>query len=357
MTVQHLSGADHTLNTYKLSWDEFLEFQRESRPGPSYATILAFALTPAVAMATFGALLHPIMHPANELAALGLCWFSIVLFIAAFMNVRIGIARSKSWDVHEARAQYERYYSGERAFEFDAEKFVIQTESGRQEMLWANLWSAVEYRNFITLVAKGQLTVVIPKRALNLEELENLRQIVLNPMQTWHSRLNLLDYLLTEVALLWRSHPVLLAAAHLAGISCFIVLANDVYSTAGPEPLAKWVFLGLFLFLTITAEFWHLLIVCLAFENFQKTWEVGFSSNGLYFKTPRSNSFEAWTCFVKAKEVLRCFLLYTDISEHYLLPKHCIPAELQSAVKQTFQIKLCHAANRLQDIERRVTGS
>ena len=225
---------------------------------------------------------------------------------------------------------------------------MLQNQSGKQEIRWANLRTAVEYRNVITLAAKDQLAVVIPKRALNIDGLENLRQIVLNPKLTWRSRINLLDYLPTEIVLLWQSHPLLMAAAHLAGISCFLVLAKGVYGTAGAGPFAKWLFVALFLFLTITAEFWHLLISYLALGKFQHTWEVGFSPNGVHIKTAQSNSFTAWACFEKASEVIRCILLYTNTSDYYLLPKHCVPIELQSAVKQTLQTKLGYAADRLE---------
>lgn len=339
------------MKTFTLSWIEFLEYQRESIRGPSNAAILALVLPPIVAATTFSALVGPVMHSENEVSAIGLCVLSILLFTAAFRNLQW--RGQKSWDAREARARYEHYYSGERSFEFDAKEFVLQTESGTQRMLWANLSNASEYRSTIMLEAKGQLTVIIPKRALNREELDDLRQIILNPTQTWRSRLGLLDYLLTDVALRWRSHSVLTAAGHLAAIFCFIVLAHGLYSTTGAQPFAKWIFLGLFLFLTTTAEFWDSLIMYLALGSARGPWEVGISSNGMHFKTADSNSFYAWSCFEKAEELMRCFLLYwkNNTNAYYLLPERCVPVELKSAVKKTLQVKLCHTANRLQDAE------
>lgn len=148
------------------------------------------------------------------------CWLSFVLFLAAFWDLRVRTARRRSRSVQELRAVYEQYYSGEREFGFDQEKWTLQTQSGKQEVLWTGLSNGREWSSIVTLAAVGQVTTAIPKRVLSSEALNALRRIAIGPIDNaWRSRMSLLDYVLTEVPSLWRRHPFLMAEAQLAGFS------------------------------------------------------------------------------------------------------------------------------------------
>ncbi len=154
-------------------------------------------------------------------------------------------------------------------------------------------------------------------------------------------RISLLDFLLTEVPSLWRQHPFLMTEAHAGGLCFFVMIASGMYHTTGPGVYVGWILAGLFLFLTITAQFWYFLIKYqTSHKELRLRWEVGFSEKGVHIKTPKLDFFSAWTNFRKAREATRCFLLYINSSMYYILPKRCLPTEQQAAIRQLLQAKL-----------------
>jgi len=69
-------------------------------------------------------------------------------------------------------------------------------------------------------------------------------------------------------------------------------------------------------------------------------WQVGFSEKGVHIKTANLDFFSAWANFRKAREATRCFLLYVNSSMYCTLPKHCLPAELRTAMRELLKAKL-----------------
>jgi hypothetical protein len=274
------------------------------------------------------------------------CWLSLVLFLAAFWDLRVRTARRRSRGVQELRAVYHQYYSGERAFAFDQEKWTLQTQSGKQEVLWTGLSNAVEWSSVVTLSAIGQVTSAIPKRILSSEELSSLRRIAIGPTENaWRSRLSLLDYLLTEVPSLWRRHPFLMVEAHVGGLFFFVMIANDMYHTTGPGTYVGWTVAGLFLFLTITTQFWYFLIKYLtSHKELRDDWEVGFTPKGVRIKTAKVDVFRAWSTFRQVREARRCYLLYVDSSQYNIFPKRCVPAEQRASMRDLLYAKLAKPA-------------
>jgi hypothetical protein len=329
------------VNTYKLSWEEFLESHQESLPVPSIASFVA-TISIAVAVGLFGIVLTYAVDPGSKMMGSSFCWLSLVLFLAAFWDLRVRAARRRTRGIRELRAVYAQYYSGDRIFAFDREKWTLETQAGKQEGLWTGLLNAVERKSVITLSARDQLTAVVPKRILSTDELKSLRGIAIRPVETtWHSRVSLLDYLLTEVPSLWRRHPFLMADAHICGLFFFGTIANDMYHMAGLETNVGWLLAGLFLFLTITTQFWYFLIKYQTSHNeLRMSWQVGLSERGVHIKTSRIDFFSAWTNFRKARETMRCFLLYHNSPGYYTFPKSCLPAEQQTAVRKLLHAKL-----------------
>jgi len=333
------------VSTYNLTWEEFLEFQQGSLPGPSIASFIATIFI-AIAVGVFGIVLTYAVEPGSKLMASSFCWLSLVLFLAAFWDLRVRTAKRRSRGVQELRAVYEQYYSGEREFGFDQEKWTLQTQSGKQEVLWTGLLNAVEWSSIITLSAAGQVTTAIPKRTLSSEELNTLRRIAIGTIENaWLSRMSLLDYLLTEVPSLWRRHPFLMAEAHLGGLFFFVMIASDMYHTTGPGAYVGWILAGLFLFLTVTTQFWYFLIQYLtSHKELGDDWEVDFTSNGVRIKASKVDVFRAWSTFRQVREARRCYLLYVDSSRYNIFPKSCVPEGRRTSVRDLLYAKLAKQA-------------
>jgi hypothetical protein len=333
------------VSTYNLTWEEFLEFQEGALPRPSIASFIATIFI-AIAVGVFGVVLTYAVDRGSKLMASSFCWLSLVLFLGAFWDLRIRTARRRSRGVEELRAIYQQYYSGEREFGFDQEKWTLQTQSGKQEVLWKALSNAVEWSSIVTLSAVGQVTTAIPKRMLSSDELNALRRLAIGSIKNaWRSRMSLLDYLLTEVPSLWHRHPFLMAEAHVAGLFFFVMIANDMYQTTGPCTYVGWTLAGLFLFLTITTQFWYFLIKYLTSHNeLVDDWAVDFTANGVRVKTSKVDVFRAWSTFKQVREAAPCYLLYVDSSRYNIFPKRCVPTERRASVRDLLYAKLAKQA-------------
>jgi hypothetical protein len=220
--------------SYKICWEEFLEFSQESLPCPSVASFVACFFI-AIAVGVFGVVLTYAVDPGSKMMASSFCWLSLALFVAAFWDLRVRTSRRRTLGIRDLRAVYDQYYSGERTFTFDQEKWTLQTQAGKQELLWSGLLSGAEWKSVITLAARDLLTAAVPKRVLLPEELDSLRRLAIRPIEKhWQSNVSMSDYLLTEVPSLWRRHPFLMSEAHIAGLFFIAMIANDMYHTAGP---------------------------------------------------------------------------------------------------------------------------
>lgn len=329
------------MHTYILSWEEYLETHEHILPGPSIASFVAMLFI-AFAVGVFGIALTYAVDPGSKLTASVFCWLSVAVFFAAFWDLRVRSAKRRLRSVQDLRAVYKTYYSGERAFGFDNEKWTLQTESGRQEARWAGILTAADWQNVITLSGRDQLVTIVPKRVLAADELQHLRRIAIGSGEKkWPCRVSLSDYLLTEVPSLWRRHLLLMVEAHAGGLFFFAMVANTMYHSEGPGTPVAWALAWLFLFLTITAQFWYFLIKYLtSHKELGLPWEAGFSQNGMHYKTAKVDFFHSWAGFKKFREAERCFLLYINSSEYYTIPKSCIPAEEQPLVRELFRARL-----------------
>jgi hypothetical protein len=101
------------MRTFKLSWEEFLEFHQNSLPGPSIASFVAMIFM-AIAVGVFGGVLTYAVNAGSRMTASSFCWLSLVLFIAAFWDLRVRTARRKTRAIGELRGVYEQFYSGEQ---------------------------------------------------------------------------------------------------------------------------------------------------------------------------------------------------------------------------------------------------
>src|SRR5882757_7071232 len=141
------------MHTYTLSWEEFLETHQQSLPGRSISSFVAMIFM-GVAVGAFGVVLTYAVDPGSKLMASGFCWLSVALFVAAFWDLRVRAAKRRFRGVQELRAAYQAYYSGERSFSFDDEKWTLQTESGKQEVLWSGILTAAEWQSVVSLRAR-----------------------------------------------------------------------------------------------------------------------------------------------------------------------------------------------------------
>src|SRR5256885_3887025 len=145
------------VSTYTISFDEFLELFQESLPEASIASFVATIFI-AVALGAFGTVLTYAIDPGSKLVASTFCWISLVLFLAAFWDLTLRTRKRRARAVRELRIVYEQYYSGERTFTFDVEKWAIQGSSGRQESVWTSLLTAAEKQNVILLSSQNQIS-------------------------------------------------------------------------------------------------------------------------------------------------------------------------------------------------------
>ncbi len=324
--------------TYTLSWEEFLAFQQESRPSATYSSIVAVVIPPLIAALVFLHLLESILSEENFLPTSALWLLSIFLFIAAFTDFSVSGRRWRHRTVEGLRDEYEQYQSGERIFEFDEEKAVIRTQSSRAEHLWRNLRYVTEWPDVITLLAKGQPLVIIPKRVFTPEERDRLRNIAYRPELAWRSYLNPLDFIVTEASTRWRSHPYTASGAHLAALFSFAVILKDFDNSTRTVRSGEWWVAGMFVLVGLTAEIWHLLAVYIgSISILRQPWMLGVSDAGVYMKTSKTESFVSWDYFKKYQERMRCYLLYINSSQYYPWPKHHIPAEHKLRVHQLLE--------------------
>jgi len=248
-----------------------MEVHQESLPKPHIVSF-AFTMFIAIAVGVFGGVLTYAVRSQDRLVASMFLWLSLVLFLAAFWDLKFRTRIRAKRVVRELRSVYDRYHSGEQRFSFDREKFGHETRSGRYEAPWSGLLQGVERSSVITLSTKEHY-LIVPKRVFagnttsaaaeqtGVQPLETLRQLILGPQgDAWPFHLGFTDYVFTEVPTLWRQHPFLMAEAHAGGLCLFLMIVYTMYNSTGPGVIWVWMVAAFFLFLTITTQFWHFLI-------------------------------------------------------------------------------------------------
>ena len=322
---------------YTISCDEFLECCQDNLPGPNIPSFVG-TLFIGVGTGTFGAVLTYTVDPGSKLLASIFCWIGVVLLGLAFWDLKIGTRRRRERLLKEYRATYERLLKDEFTFDFDEQKFTFESAKGKGEVPWEGLLSAVERRNVMTL---GKATMV-PKRVLGATELEKLRNLAMPNMgMRWSFQIGFVDYLLTETASRWRRHPVFLPLIHGSGIFFCCLIFYQMFNSTGPGVRWGWMIAFAFLFLTVTAQFWDLLIKYrTTHAELSRPRELTFSERGLKMTTARTEWFSAWQPFTKFRETGRAFLLYIDRNQYHLLPKACLTPEQQATFRQILEAKL-----------------
>ena len=328
--------------SYTLSWDEFLEMYQPTLPRPSVASFVATIFI-ACAVGVFGAVLTYAVDLESKMTASIFCWLSLALFLTAFWDLRVRSAKQKVQAINNLRATYKSYFSSEQSFEFADEKWTLETESEKQEVWWSSLSTAVEWPRVLALLRRGQPTVAVPKRVLSAEDLKNLRRlaIVVGGEKVWSSKVSLADFILTEISSLWRKHTFLMTAAHAGGLFFSGMVANAMYDKTGPGTPFGWTLAGLVFFLTISAQFWYFFIKYLtSHKECGMPCVVGFSEKGMQTVRADVEFFHSWGAFISFREASRCFLLYFNASDYYLVPKNCIPPEHKPHLRDLVRSKL-----------------
>ena len=207
-----------------------MEVYERSLPRPSIGSFICMVLI-AIASGTFGGLLIYFIQPQDRMIASVFCWISLAILVAAFWDLKFRTSKRRQQFTREMRSIYDRYYDGEQAFEFDDHKWTHETKAGKYEASWSALTTAAERPNVVHWSTKDH-SIVLPKRVIaamprsdsgardEKVALAQLHGLALGPLNNGSSfRLSIFDYLLIEIASLWRRHPFLMAEAHLA--ACF----------------------------------------------------------------------------------------------------------------------------------------
>jgi hypothetical protein len=323
--------------SYTISWEEFLECCQDYLPKPSVASFIATMFV-GVAVGAFGGVLTYAVDPGSKLLASIFCWLSFIIFLGAFWDLKVRTRRRQKGFTKECRATYDRLLTKELRFDFDGQKFAFESKTGKGEVPWAHLLRAVERQRVITL---GSSTMV-PKRVLSAVEVENLHRLALpSNGKSWSFHINFVDYFLTEAVSLWRRHPFLMAEAHAAGLWFFLMISYQMYGEVGREVIWGWTIAFGFLFLTITAQFWYLVIKYrTSHKELRLSRAVQFSARGVTMKTTTAEWFSAWQTFNKFRETRRAFLLYIDPNQYHLLPKSCITSDQKAQIRQALEKNL-----------------
>jgi hypothetical protein len=325
---------------YVLSWEEFMEVHDGALPKPPIGSFICTVLI-ALATGTFGGLLVYFIQPQDRMVASVFCWVSLALFIAAFWDLKFRTNKRRERFAHELRSIYDRHYDGKQSFTFDSDNWTHETKAGKYEASWSALRTAVERPNVIHWSTRDHI-VLLPKRvmsdgAMSDKEgvLARLRRFTLGPQNSGLSfRLAIADYVLTEVPLLWRRHPFLMAEAHLGGLLWVLMVAYGMYDSVGPGVIYGWIIAGLLLFLTITTQFWYFVTKYFtAPAGLREDWESEFSDRGVRARNSEIESFVSWMAFRKFSEAPRAFLLYFDSNNYHIYPKRCLSPDRRESLR------------------------
>lgn len=326
--------------SYVLAWEEFLELYEESLPGPSVASLVATIFI-AVAVGMFGGLLTYFVDSQDKIVASVFCWMSLALFVLAFWDFKIRTRQRRRKSLAALRSVYDRYYLVERTFEFNRDKWIASIGSTRQETSWSDVISATVRKNVLYIATQAQ-AATLPQRVFTVDQWAALEALSLgNDEAMSEFRVSFLDYFLTQSAALWRGSPFLMAVAHIAGLGFFWMIASLMYHSTGPGVVWGWLIAGVFLFLTISTQFWYLLT---KFYNSSKRlrlpWQARFGDAGLRTKGEDLQTFSAWKSLPRFRETTGCFLVYYKPNAYYIYPKRCLRAEQRVALRELLNTKL-----------------
>lgn len=326
---------------YALTWDEFAELHKDRWPVPDYfsAIVVFIVVVPLVgyglALATFGAPDEPILYSM-------FIGGPIVLLALAVLALKSQSAQALQHAVAETRSEYDRLHARGQSFSFDDDKWMHETEAGRQEVPWSAMLMARETENVLSFTGENS-SALIPKRILGIEALTGLRRFAsLAHHDEWAYQIGVWDYQATVTALQWRKYWFRMAFGNCFGLGVLLwVGQNWLASTERAGVVWGWILASLAVLLTLTAQMWYL---PLRYFTSAKDWrapqKVRFSDSGIHLCHSEGGLFLTWNALRKSGEVPRAFLIYVDQTHYYLLPKRYFSVEQQAEIRRTVESKL-----------------
>jgi hypothetical protein len=327
--------------TYIVTWEEYAEQLQDTWPRPDYfsAIVICMVALPligyGISLAVFGAPDETIL---NSMFIGG----PLVLAVAAILSITSQARRAKTQAVAEKRLGFDKWSAGEQSFAFDQEKWTHETEAGKQESLWSARTVVIERESGFWL-ATEKTTVMVPKRMLDSSALALFRQAAL-PVRGdgWTFQTRCWDHQATETVLLWRKRWFALAFGN---VFALVVLGWIVQTwlseSATPRMIWGWILAAIAVVLTLTAQLWYLPLQYATWpRQFRAPMTLEFSDAGVSFATAHANFFLAWKAFRKFQEIGRAFLIYTDPSHYYQLPKRDMTPDQRAALRRILQEKL-----------------
>lgn len=266
----------------------------------------------------------------------------LFLAIAAIFTLKSQAGKARKHMMAEKRVEYDRWHAKEQSLSLDREKWVHETETGKQESPWSALLYAQELPSSLYLIG-ARISALVPKRVLDPSVLSSLRQTAI-PVGGggWPFQIRWWDYQASETVMLWRKYWVWLALANVCGLAVIGWIVQS-WLTANERIGVIWGWiLALFaVVLALTAQLWY---IPLKYFTSAKAWRapkrIEISERGVCFATSQGDSFTAWKTFRKFQEIGRAFLIYIDDSRYYLLSKRCFSSEQQSELRRMLGEKL-----------------
>jgi hypothetical protein len=332
--------------TYTLSWEEYAELFEDSWPRTDYFSLIVTAMIAApligygITLAIFGA-------PDEKILYSMFIGAPMFLVIATIFATKSQTRQARKRAVTEKRRQYDRRQATEQSFSFNHEKWMHETDAGKQESPWSALTHAAELRNVFTLTGDA-ISIIVPKRSLDAASLESLRRAAI-PIRGngWPFHITWWDYQASATAMLWRKMWFRMAFANVFGIFVLGWVGQSwLTSNEKAGVVWGWILASLAVLLTLTAQLWYMpLRYFTSARNWRTPRKVELSERGIVVITPTGNYFTAWKAFHKFQELGRAYLIYTDESHYHLLSKHYFSpdqqAELASLLKANVRQEEC----------------
>jgi hypothetical protein len=323
---------------YTLTWEEYAELFSDSWPRPDYFSLIVVAMV-SIPLISYGIVLSIFGIPDEHILNWMFIGGPLFLLLAASLSIASGSRKAKNDASADKRAEYDRWHAKEQLFSFDQEKWIYQSESGRIEVPWPALLAAVERPNVFYLLSESG-PAIVPKRALNTEEVSLLRALgALQPAETWPFQITVWDNQATEIARLWKRYWFRMAFGNILGLVT-LGWIFQIWLTSNEKIgiIWGWVLAAFAVVLALTAQIWYL---PLKYWTSRRQWRapktMGLADRGLCFIDCYVRVFAGWKSFHHFDEVRRAFLIYTRKDDYYLLSKRYFSPEQRAELKRRLQ--------------------
>lgn len=320
---------------YRLSWEEYAEQFEHSWPRRNTFAVIASIII-ALPLLFYGLGLSWFGLPGERTVSWLFIGAPFALILAAILSITVETSQRRKRATAEMQELYNRRQANEQKLFFDEEKWIHETDAGRQEAPWSALLLGIELKNVFLLTGGGH-SVVVPKRALDADGIQQLRQAAV-PFRGdgWNFRISSWDHQVVETALLWRKKWILMILGNIAALAVLVwIVENWIGSNEKLIDMWGWLLALVAVVMLLTAQLWYL---PLSFATSAKPWrlpmKVELSECGVGFATSWASFFIAWKAFLKFKEFQRAFLIYTQQDHYYLLAKRCITSEQQDKLRR-----------------------